>query len=419
MKESTRDDSSQVRAENQQHQFTEQSIVPSTTSVCNQKTNLWKSSLPEPLCNKNAQTLQKLCMPGCIDIYILGTAHISNDSSAHVQKLLLHLQPDCIFLELCDSRLPLLGNNIPYLNSTTTTAIAAEDAQNTIKHTVTWKERLLQLRYRSNGSNNTINDENLPGAGTGNWFQTMSSVLLTSVQEDYAAQLGVELGGEFRCAYQYWYNQQQTQQRQQIQSTMDAMVGIYPQRSPPHLILGDRPVQLTLIRAWESLSWWARIKVCIGLLWSSMPWGKPSTEELRAWLVSVMQNDRSDILSQSLEELRRSFPTLHTTIIAERDAWLAAKLFQTSQALMVHGPQLPMISGSRKRQTIVAVVGAGHVPGIVQWLTTPTTNTTEQILAELVTTKRWANDIVVQQEMIPTWINDVVEVDSNLVAIQE
>jgi hypothetical protein len=34
------------------------------------------------------------------------------------------------------------------------------------------------------------------------------------------------------------------------------------------------------------------------------------------------------------------------------------------------------------------------------------------VLAELVTTKRWANDAVVQRELIPSWIFDVVEVNT-------
>ena len=67
----------------------------------------------------------------------------------------------------------------------------------------------------------------------------------------------------------------------------------------------------------------------------------------------------------------------------------------------------------RRRRSIVAVVGAGHVPGIVQWLTaTQMEKTADQVLAELVTTKRWANDAVVQQELVPSWIYDVVEINT-------
>lgn len=399
----------------------------STSTTPRPKIPQWKLSLPEPLRSKNSQTIQKLCMFGCIDIYILGTAHVSNDSSADVQQLLSHIEPDCILLELCDARMSLLGNNnnnelMKNVTSTCDSLLDAKAVQN-----MTWKERFSKWKSR-NGTSNT--DDHLPGTNSGSWFQTMSTVLLTSVQEDYAAQLGVELGGEFRCAHQYWFDRQQKQLQQQQQQLKDVEnpssndKNSQTQRSPPHLILGDRPVQITLMRAWESLSWWARIKVCAGLVWSALPFGKPSTEELRAWLASVMQNDGSDILSQSLEELRQSFPTLHTTIIAERDAWLAAKIIQTSHALQIQYEQQQLVDSENdnntRRRSIVAVVGAGHVPGIVQWLTAPRTEkTTEQVLAELVTTKRWAKDAVVQQELIPSWILDVVEVNTEMSILQE
>jgi pheromone shutdown protein TraB len=403
----------------------------------------WKASLPDALRNKNPQSLQKLCMFGCIDIYLLGTAHVSNDSSADVQQLLSHIEPDCIFLELCDARMSLLhGNNNKNKNDhqTFTNITSISDtcipSNTTIPPRVTWRDRLFQWNKRNVTPITNHVDHHLPrGTNGDNWFQTMSTVLLTTVQEDYAAQLGVELGGEFRCAYQYWYDRQQRQrQREQRQEHSEALdvttTYTKPQPTRPHLILGDRPVQITLIRAWESLSWWGRIKVCIGLIWSALPLGKPKTEELRAWLVSVMQNDGSDLLSQSLDELRQSFPTLHTTIIAERDAWLAAKLIQTSYALQqqLQQQQQQYIDPDhqirpRQRRSIVAVVGAGHVPGIVQWLTVPptttTTNTTvEHVLAELVTTKRWANNVVVQQEWIPSWIMDVVEVNYEMTVQQ-
>ena len=344
---------------------------------------VWKSSLPIPLCNKGPQALQKLCISGNIDIYLLGTAHVSNDSSADVQLLLSHVDPDCIFVELCDARMALFENHQEEADDGTA---KLEGIPHLSSVNVTWSERWRRWTTRRNTTHSS------PG---NNWFQSMSAVLLTSVQQDYAEKLGVELGGEFKCAHSYWYRKQ----RENLdQAAMNRR---------PHLILGDRPVQLTLMRAWESLSVWAKVKVCVGLLWSSLPWGKPNVEELRAWLASVMQTDGADILTQSLEELRRYFPTLYTTIIAERDAWLAAKLIQTCRAL-----NHPQNQNRSRRQSIVAVVGAGHVPGIVHWLTTRTTQTPEEVLSTLVTTERWAKDETVQQSMIPNWIHEVVAVEN-------
>jgi pheromone shutdown protein TraB len=221
----------------------------------------------------------------------------------------------------------------------------------------------------------------------GSRLQALSTVLLTSVQEDYASELGVELGGEFRAAYQYWQAQQSIPTGTSSQSCA--------------LILGDRPLQLTLVRAWESLGFWPKVKVLLGLLWSS--WQKPKKEEIQEWLQSVLR-DETDVLTESLKELRRHFPTLFTVIIAERDAWLAAKLVQSCRVLSASATAASPVC------TVVAIVGAGHIPGIVAWLTTPpadTSITPETVLRDLVTTKRWAHDDAIQLQAIPAWIYEV------------
>ena len=108
------------------------------------------------------------------------------------------------------------------------------------------------------------------------------------------------------------------------------------------------------------------------------------------------------MLTTSLAELRQHFPTLHTTIITERDAWLACKVVQTCRILR----------SSQQPRVVVAIVGAGHVPGMVARLTTPDPRqqTTEEILNELCQTKRWLKDEVVQTQAIPQWVNEVSQV---------
>lgn len=305
----------------------------------------WKRNLPAPLCDKGPKTLQRLRL-GTSIIYLLGTAHVSNDSSAETALLLGAVDPDCIVVELCDARVPLLEGG-------------SEKEQNETNKSFWEKVKLNQ---------ETTNSTRL---------QSICTLLLTSVQQDYADDLGVELGGEFRCAHQYWLGKKNC-----------------------HLILGDRPLSLTLVRAWESLSFFGRTKVMLGLLWSSFR--KPNPEELREWLRSVLR-DETDVLTESFVELRRHFPTLYTTIIEERDAWLAAKIVQTVRALQ----------NARRESTIVAIVGAGHMPGILQWLTAPPKNATtpEEILKPLTLTKKWANDEVVQKDYAPAWIHEVTELN--------
>ena len=333
----------------------------------NQTTELvpaWRQALPERLRVKGPKTLQ-LIQLGSINIYLLGTAHVSNDSSADVDELLNCVRPSCVFVELCEARIPLLMDS----NHTST--------RDDDKNTTFWQK--VQSTQQAQG---------------GSRFQALSTVLLTSVQEDYATELGVELGGEFRCAHRYWQQQQQ-RQYSRAETTRNPV---------PHLVLGDRPLYLTLVRAWESLWWWPKIKVFVGLLWSS--WRKPDPEEIRRWLNQVLQEE-TDVLTESFQDLRKHFPTLYTTIISERDAWLAAKLVQTCRAMQ----QQQHIPG---RRALVAIVGAGHVPGICQWLLhSNSTQTPEQVLQDLVTTKRWGKDPHVQNEVIPNWISDVTELNDD------
>jgi pheromone shutdown protein TraB len=342
----------------------------------------WKRELPSPLCDKGPKTLQKLLVGHNVEIYLLGTAHVSNDSSSDVQLLLNAVGPDAIFVELCESRISLLEGTDneesanTNTNTNTTTTITNNSTSSGSGTDIGFWDRIRAMRQEQGGS----------------VIQALSSVLLTSVQEDYASELGVELGGEFRAAYRYWQQQQQQQQQHGPERATDTI---------PNLILGDRPLHVTLIRAWESLWWWPKVKVMAGLVWSS--WQKPDKEELIKWLESV-RREESDVLTESLNELCKHFPTLHTCIIEERDAWLAAKLVQSCQALSSR-------QGSRK-QIVVAIVGAGHVPGISEWLVkTNATETPEQVLSRLVTTRRFSKDPAAEQ-MAASWVKEVTELQN-------
>jgi pheromone shutdown protein TraB len=333
----------------------------------------WKAALPPILQRKGPKTLQRLIL-GDVEIFLLGTAHVSNDSCRDVQVLLEAVQPSCILVELCEARIPLLdGSDTPTVDE----AAAAAAANETAPTKLSWRERMKQVQDSQGGSQ----------------WQAMCTLLLTSVQEDYADTLGVELGGEFRAAHVYW-KAQHAQQPAAVAGYSDTVASAFPA-----LILGDRPLSLTLIRAWESLTWWPKLKVMVGLLWSSLR--KPDPQEIRDWLAQVLREE-SDVLTTSLAELRQHFPTLHTTIITERDAWLACKVVQTCRILR----------SSRQPRVVVAIVGAGHVPGMVVRLTTPDSRqqTTEEILNELCQTKRWLKDEVVQTQAMPQWVNEVSQV---------
>jgi pheromone shutdown protein TraB len=373
-----------------------------TTRIRRQPVPSWKQSLPERLRRKGPKTLQKICL-GSTDIYLLGTAHVSNDSSTDVQTLLEHVHPDCIFVELCDARIPLLvGDTCSSSAASANTSATATTVDPTIAKVSFWKR--WQATQQAQGGDSG-------GTRTSRW-QALSTVLLSRVQEDYAKELGVELGGEFRSAHAYWLEAAASAASSTATTSQDHVPS---SKTPVHLVLGDRPLHLTIVRAWESLSFWPKVKLIMGLLWSSLR--RPNPQEIRAWLESVM-HEESDVLTKSFAELRHHFPTLYLTILSERDAWLAAKLVQTCRVLQLAPMAAPtdhLPYSPRRKTTIVAIVGAGHVPGICDWLThgptstlgTTTSTTPERVLAELVTTRRWAHDDVVQHQAIPMWIHEV------------
>ena len=105
--------------------------------------------------------------------------------------------------------------------------------------------------------------------------------------------------------------------------------------------LCDREVRITLRRAWHSMSFWQKLKFLTGGL-AGIFEKQELTEEKLAELRS------KDVLTEMMDELGKAMPVLKKVIIDERDEYLAQKMQEA------------------KGSKIVAVVGAGHVNGIVK-----------------------------------------------------
>jgi pheromone shutdown-related protein TraB len=122
--------------------------------------------------------------------------------------------------------------------------------------------------------------------------------------------------------------------------------------------LCDREVQTTLRRAWAKSSFWGKNKMLAVLLSSLLTNEKISPEELE-------KIKEKNLMQSMLEEMSRYLPKVKEVLIDERDRYLAVKIFQTP---------------GRK---IVAVVGAGHVDGIVAHLKPLAEGAEEPDVAEL------------------------------------
>jgi pheromone shutdown-related protein TraB len=146
-------------------------------------------------------------------------------------------------------------------------------------------------------------------------FLLLSNLLLAAFQKRIARKMDVTPGAEMLKAVEL------------------------AETSGAQLCLADRDIRATLSRAWHSLGIWSKAKLVFQLLLSM-----GQAEDITAEEIERMK--QQDVLEALLSEVGRSLPMLKTILIDERDRFLAAKIRQAP---------------GRK---IVAVVGAGHVPGI-------------------------------------------------------
>lgn len=105
------------------------------------------------------------------------------------------------------------------------------------------------------------------------------------------------------------------------------------------ITLADRAVRTTLKRAWAQASLWSLIKVIFTLIASMFSKERADMEE-----IEKLKN--ADALNAMMEEFSDYLPGVKEVLIDERDLYLAKKIAESPG------------------DSVVAVVGAGHVPGI-------------------------------------------------------
>jgi pheromone shutdown-related protein TraB len=107
--------------------------------------------------------------------------------------------------------------------------------------------------------------------------------------------------------------------------------------------LCDRDIHITLRRAWASTSLWKKAQLLSALGVSLFERPELDEEELR-------RIRDKDVLSELMSELGEAMPSIKKALIDERDVYLAQKIRDAE--------------GNK----LVAVVGAGHVSGILETL---------------------------------------------------
>lgn len=148
-------------------------------------------------------------------------------------------------------------------------------------------------------------------------FMLMANLALASFQRRIGADTGVPPGAEMHSA-----------------------VNMARERDIP-FTCADRSIQITLTRAWRKSGFWTKLKLISSLTASVISNESVSPEEIEGL-------KESDAMQSMMQELADYLPSVKGVLIDERDRYLAAKIL-----------------GAPGR-TILAVVGAAHVPGIVE-----------------------------------------------------
>lgn len=153
----------------------------------------------------------------------------------------------------------------------------------------------------------------------GQGFLLLANIVLSSYQKRMGEGAGVKPGDE-----------------------MAAAVRKAKEHGIPQVMV-DRPIAVTLRRAWAKNSFWGKCKLLSMLIATAFSKEQVSEAEIE----SLKQSSEMDTMMQ---ELSSYLPAVKNVLIDERDFYLASQIWGCS--------------GSK----VLAVLGAGHLGGVESWL---------------------------------------------------
>lgn len=113
--------------------------------------------------------------------------------------------------------------------------------------------------------------------------------------------------------------------------------------SGAQVVLADRDIRTTMMRTWRKMGFMSRLRIA-----AEIPLSFLFSEEITEEDIENLKN--RDALETALQAFGSKLPEIRETLIDERDRYLAQSIS--------HAPG----------KKIVAVAGAGHVPGILRYL---------------------------------------------------
>ena len=118
------------------------------------------------------------------------------------------------------------------------------------------------------------------------------------------------------------------------------------------IALVDRDIRLTLLRFWKSLGFVEKLKMFYALIVSI-------AEIDNGQEIDIESLKQQDVIDAVMEEFRKFSPNGARALIDERDAYIAHHLI--------------LLKAQRPEGKILAVVGAGHMQGVKNYLESPVT----------------------------------------------
>ncbi|KAK9063228.1 hypothetical protein SSX86_017098 [Deinandra increscens subsp. villosa] len=228
-------------------------------------------------------------------IWLLGTNHVSEKSAVDVERVVQAVKPDNVVVELCRSRAGIM-----YTSADTET-----------------------------GPSLKSNPFSLSGSGffgavgrsinLGGQTALALRLLLATFSSKISSNINRPFGDEFRAA-------------RKASEEISAQV-----------VLGDRPIEITLERAWNSLKWSEKLSLVTSVLR-----GITSADQSK---MSFKESTTDDSDFQLYEQLSFSYPSLLQPLIHERDTYIAWSL-KRSKAV-------------RNSKRVVGVIGRGHLNGVI------------------------------------------------------
>ncbi|XP_039025340.1 traB domain-containing protein-like isoform X1 [Hibiscus syriacus] len=231
-------------------------------------------------------------------IWLVGTTHISPESATDVDRVVRAVRPDNVVVELCRSRAGIM-----YMSS---------DVDN-------GEQQLRSNMFSLSGTGffgavgRSIN--------LGGQTALALRLLLALFSSKLSSDLNRPFGDEFRAA-------------RKASEEVGAQI-----------VLGDRPIEITLERAWKSLNWSEKVNLVLSVIRGiTAPLSDISGNDLK-------EQSNGDDTFQLYERLSFSYPSLLQPLVHERDTYLAWSL-KRSKAV-------------NKCKTVVGVIGKGHMNGVI------------------------------------------------------